>query len=186
MCNFVLVALSDGVNIERATAIAKNHNFALIPSDISLAGGKRRDPLSLFYTSKMCDCDTPVGAGQNVNKPWRPSDKEIQSRKKKGWGDRKIDRWIAEKMKVARRDESRRAASAAASAGSLQKWFDFAKDILSSAPGQRFGLVLTWSPGQVVELEDEIETGLDAAETDLLYMAEENVLYSFARARSAA
>jgi hypothetical protein len=186
MCNFVLVALSDDADVERATAIAKNHSFALVPADISLTGRKRREDLSLFYTTRMCDCGTSVGAGQNVNKPWRPSDKEVSSRKKKGWGEKKIERWIAEKMKVARRDESLRAANAASSASSLQKWLDFAKETLSSEAGRSFGLVLTWSPGQIVELQDEIETRLESAKTDLLFMAEENVLYSFVRTRSVA
>ena len=178
MCHFVLAAVPRDANLEEVRAIAKKHMRPLSDPSIAFAGAGPQRPADLYYTTKHCNCGTAIGAGADRSQAWRPSDKELRKLRRKGWSEAKIARWVAEHERTDARRKAKELALEHRSQPEVESWLALAAEVLASGAANRFGILLVWSPGASIELEDEIRTPIDEASSSLLFEAREGVLYN--------
>ena len=143
--------------------------------------------LCLLTTRAMCDCGTPLGslAERNPAAAAGDLDAEARKRRKQGWSEAKIRRWLAEKSGQAEKQGRVEAARTEQAARDVRRWVDLLTEILHTGLTPRIGLLLHWYRMGVETERVPIkrQEWLDFADLtgDRLLRIEEDVVYHFAR-----
>ena len=107
--------------------------------DAVLAPGE----LCLVHVSpRGCDCGTGLGSARRQNGAGVPSAEQIAKLTRKGWSVTRIDRWIGEKTRAARRADARR------QTGNDVPWAAVVTALLDAGAGT-VGLLLHFYSGDV-------------------------------------
>lgn len=142
-----------------------------------------------FTTRGMCDCGTAIGSKHRNRAASVVPDfvREAKKLRKKGWGENKIERWLAErKTDYDRRLEEANARNQVNTA-TVQNWVDFIRGAIESGSASEIGLLLHWyrhgPENERITIGERRSIHLTELTNEFLTQFEEDVLYMFCRQR---
>jgi hypothetical protein len=176
MCHLITTTLSHDTELGALRPVIREHRMALAPIYNShVATQLPRGTLYLRATQGMCDCGTALGCLTRGDRdPHHAGERDQERLRRKGWGEAKIARWVAERERSAGR-ETRRAEA--------DRWLTFIRAVLETGRTHRFGLLLHWYCGGIeterINLRDTRRLPIAQVTPDTLMEIEEDVLYEF-------
>src|SRR5262249_9313009 len=146
MCHFVTATVPGELELPLLARVFEKHNlgFRLLSSSPvvrQLPAGDRY----VLTTRGHCDCGTVLGSRRTPEAESRA--RQVAKLRKKGWGDAKIERWLAEKQAVRERDVRKPDSDARARTADVERWLAFVDDALALVP--RVGLLLHFYGGDI-------------------------------------
>lgn len=183
MCHYITATLPAGADSEAAARIADRFSRAWEPvTNASLVAQLRPGEQYFCTTRAHCDCGTALGSAKSIERNASTLRRKAERMKHKGWGPRKIERWLDEKQKGWARRQSKQEARLDESLGEVRSWESLLRDMLSEPSLDYVGLLLHWYSGgldEKIALSGKESVGLAALTPEFLARLEEDVLYRF-------
>jgi len=184
MCYYITATIPSNTKFPEIISLLKECKFGYDPiQNASLQDAIGKNRLYFKPTLTDCDCGTPLG-GMNTRKSYEPEalEKQAAIQRKKGWGEAKIRRWLAEKQGVQNRIEADKLAKQAEWVLSDSEWQVNIKKLISSGIIKEFGLLLHWYTGPMsgkIELKEVRTQKIKATDPMYFHTYPENVLTYF-------
>ncbi len=185
MCYFNLVVIPRSVDLDQVRSVLARHNLPLEavpefrkPNDLP--------PKFDFYrlSTWRCDCGTLIGSLSEGESP--PQHARLRrSLEKKGWGQRKIERWFEELEKQETKRERERRQLAGTALPEAEAWSAVFSDLLRSRAVRSLGL-LQVCPDPPRQLAATHRAGPGELNPELFLRVELDVFYEFRRESVAA
>ncbi len=182
MCDFVLLTLPAHADL---TALGERVGNPLEEREIpSLQAELPARTRIVRWRGGRCDCGTPIGSLRLPGSAEaRRELRELEQRRKRGWGAAKIDRWLAEKEKVHRREVARVESAGRAPVPALVWWTEALQVVGEGVGRAPVGLIkqvfsgeLSAGAGPLIRTEDH---SLAEATPSFLVAVEDDVHYRF-------
>ena len=182
MCHFVTLVLGSPKKVAELETIAAKHGRKLEPLANRSVEEHLKQGESYFYTTKgMCDCGTTLGYDERRKRKQSPDlDSQVKKLRAKGWGQSKIDRWLADKA----HHEATQAIVSKSDEHWNDDWFALLIELLDSRLVHHVCLLLHFYSGPLsgrIEIKGRIKTNLREAGLGFLLKIQEDVLYEFER-----
>lgn len=179
MCHFITMVLPPGARTARVeTVLARHHRGFEIIENRHVA--RILEPGEIYFcpSPKHCDCGTALGSMRQVSDTPDLTG-EIKKRKRKGWGEAKITRWLEQQEKN-RQAKTGQTLKQNGAAGEPDDWLDIIRNLRTEAKLPYVGIMLHWYSGPLSERIDvtRIDASTEeAAVASLLYHMDEDVVY---------
>lgn len=190
MCHFVTAVMSADGDENATRRIAKG---SLLRWDrivnLAVSTALQTGESYYFTTRGMCDCGTAIGiANRNDIRLAEPDFvREAKKLRKKGWGEHKIERWLAERKTDYDRKRDEAIATNRDSPFGVQNWVDFIRQTIESGAASSIGLLLHWySRGledERISIKRRDSFHISELTNERLLQVEEDVIYLFCRHR---
>ena len=105
MCHFVTMVAPEGVDEGALKSMLKQHQRGFTPIENRFVQGcLKQGELYFLPTPKHCDCGTMLGASRRLQMGTERDDvqlgNELAKRRRKGWSEAKIGRWLEDARKT--------------------------------------------------------------------------------------
>lgn len=145
----ISATLPAGADQDRASSVA--HRFGRIWTPITnahvtsqLLPGEEH-----FLTPGHCDCGTLLGQDRRRRNKEGPLDKYVVKLRKKGWGESKIERWLAEKSRTTDRRAHEAERRRSEDGSDTHRWSLMIRALHDELQVDHVGLLLHWYRGPV-------------------------------------
>ena len=187
MCTFITATIPLKSDLASFCDAAGRHGLRFSP--ITNPFVQSQLPPGLVYLEKKaaghCDCDTVLGslAASDRKHDDGGSSSEVAKRKRMGWSERKIERWLAEKYQANDKRMRRKQQLAELRQQGAGEWLAFLRDALGNRKLAALGLLLHFyraSPTtERVQLKRIARVLVREVEAASLLRLEEDVLHVF-------
>lgn len=130
-----------------------------------------------FYvglTREYCDCSTALGSGKASSHREKSNDREIEKRRKKGWSQAKIDRWLS---------EAKNSTDTNSIQEDLLRWKAVISEIVSVPGVSRLALLIHQWDGKD-PIDGDVEIPLDRLDEESLKNLQVATLYTFTKTKT--
>lgn len=179
MCHLVTMVLPPEAQFARVEPVlARYHRGFEIVENRHLA--RILEPGEIYFcpSPKHCDCGTALGSMRQVSDT-QDLTGEIKKRKRKGWGEAKITRWLEQQEKN-RQAKTGQTLKQNGAAGEPDDWLDIVRELRAEARLPYVGIMLHFYSGPLSERIDATRVETPFEETGaatLLYHMDEDVVY---------
>lgn len=183
MCHFVTAALRTAEDSDAFRELVARHRFEFSLLENRFVQRQLGPETSYLRASRgHCDCGTELGANRNTRGFEASLEKEVEKiRRKKNWGDARIQRWVEQKR--AREGRVGRAAPGGSGTPDAASWLRFLTSALQLDSISELSLLLHWYSGSLddehIEIEERRTIHLRDLTADTLRDLEEDRLYTF-------
>jgi len=189
MCHYITATMAPNGDKTAVSRLAKASLLKWEPLDNPGVIKQLRSGERYFLTTRgMCDCGTEIGASVRTARTLPPRDldlsREIKKRKKKGWTDAKIDRWIEQTKAEVARKHTESESRLCGPHPEVDRWIQFVSSVLAGNHADWVGILVHWYGGNV--MTEAIAAGnrrwltLNDFTADYLLNAEEDMLHTIA------
>lgn len=185
MCLYVTMLLPKGVNPDSVAHASGRGDSAFPPIENGAIQSQARPGDHYFRANRaICDCGTPLGAALRTAERIPLDEAEAASRlRKKGWGEARIARWLAEKRQAQAQQDAKVATRSEAAAGYAEFWVRFLHSALTSGYTPRITLLLHWyrSGVETEYFPDLPQETIPLSQVNSVFLAHlhEDILYNF-------
>lgn len=137
MCEFISLVVPKGADTAALESLIERYKLGRALTGSTILNVEPR---------AKCHCGTWLGSLKAAPTASAPKEGEIARKRKAGWSQARIDRWLREKARsaeVKERDHHRRLASVG-DRDSVGGWLPFIREALESKATSDLGLVVTW------------------------------------------
>ncbi|CAN7369772.1 hypothetical protein LJR143_002008 [Pseudoxanthomonas sp. LjRoot143] len=178
MCRFVTAVLPANAPHEALDVLARAYGRRFLRlSNPSVMRQLAPDEAWFLTTLGHCDCDEPLGARRTQEGDWEEMAHKLA---RKGWGEGKIARAIAQKREQAEAADGVRRRRAD---DELTRWLAFVDAVLTPGHVRELGLLLHFYGGgpedEEVTIRQRRRVGRSEDRAALLHGMEQDVLYLF-------
>jgi hypothetical protein len=177
---YVVTAAVGGINArELNTTLARaglDMTFEVLDNP-KLQAQLRAGERYLAQVGGTCDCGTWLGADPRGERLTNAVHRAAEERRRKGWSQSKIERWMKEKHAADQPAQHRRDEPEARA-----PWLDVVDTAIAAGGARSFGLILHWYGGSIDTEEfplSRLDLSADELTTGTLRAMREDVLYSF-------
>src|SRR5262245_39681188 len=105
MCHYITATLSHDTDLAALQPVIREHRMALSPiHNAHVEAQLPRGTLYLSATRSMCDCGTALGCLNGGDRDrYHAGERDRERLRRKGWGEAKIARWVAEREALGER-----------------------------------------------------------------------------------
>jgi len=188
MCTFITAVVPRGADLARLGELARQHGLGFAPCTNRFVQAQL-PPGSLYLRkeSEGCDCDTALGGirGRGHGDDEGGLALELARRRRLGWSERKLERWLAEKQKSGEKRGREVRERARPREQEIGGWLAFITAALAPGELQSFGLLLHFYRGdpttERVQLRETARVPARELNAETLIHLEEDVLHLFHR-----
>ena len=182
MCYIITTILPKNADTQKIEPIFKASGLCLDEIEDKSLNNQTEDNYRFFHTTKTCDCGTFLGYLRQKNKDKNEFDKIAIKKKKQGWSEAKIKRWLKDKKE---NKEKTQVEMDKAKNKEAEKCLSFLKNILNSEVNF-IGILLHFedknNPLKVKEVKkikiDKIDK-INKINKEFLLNIEDDILYEF-------
>lgn len=188
MCHFITAVIDRKIKLDDLNHLGRDKVITFhVCDNLFVKNQLRANEAYVARNRKYCDCGTELGmlARRSSPEALRVGKSEIERLKKKGWRERKIQRWIADREKNAEKAKTKYDNLANGGHSDVKNWLEYFQKIFSDPQISHLGLLLHWYSGR---LEDERITvkqrkrvKINDLTKEILLTMEENVIYDIVR-----
>ena len=150
MCFFISIVVKGGDAKSIDVALRRNGRRAKPLENASLRKALQTDEHHFVTTVGHCDCGTVLSPGEHsTEKQNSQRSNHVARLRKKGWSERKIDRWIIDRMKAEDRAEQQHQHNAP---DTFELWTNVIYDVIAINGVRQAGILLHFYSGH---FEDE-------------------------------
>ena len=194
MCDYITATLPGEADHTGLEPIVKRYHldFSAVPNETVLSQLK---PGETYHraTRSGCDCGTALGSlatsGESEGNPERALSRRVRKLKSQGWGQSKINRWLAQ------HDETKAKRERAAAhheqwtrehrTCEVERWLAILHEMLDSGKTPRVGLLIHWYSARLeserIQIKKRSRTRIGDVSPELMFHMEHDVLYEFTR-----
>ena len=184
MCHFINLVLNQSSDPDALDAILKRRHCSLnVVNNRHLKEFLKSDEWVIHPQGKHCDCGTSLGSFVDYL-PNRTTKKQLDELRKKGWTERKIERWVEEREKInareARIQEQFRSVVESEDADP-DGWVDTIRQIINETDNDHVGVLLHWYgrslDGEHIPITGRVQVSIRENAGPALYRMEEDKIY---------
>lgn len=188
MCHFITAVIDgknslDNLNYPGCYNIITFH----VCDNLSVRNQLRANELYVARNRQYCDCGTELGMLARCPSPAALSvgESEIDRLKKKGWGERKIQRWIADREKNAEKAKIKYDNLTNGKHSDVENWLQYLHKVFSDPQISHLGLLLHWYSGGLederIAIKQRKRIEVNDLTAKILLTMEEDVIYDIVR-----
>ena len=152
MCYYITGSISGKVTVKELNSVGQEFGlkFETCPNEFVQEQLKSGECYIWKYCD-YCDCGTILGSlnKKNVKRREDKIKSEVEKRKRKGWSEAKIQRFLNDKNEGIGQYKSR-----VETENEILEWIDFCKKLFETTPINTFGILIHWYNGDF-SLENE-------------------------------
>ena len=136
MCQYITITLPKEINLNEVKPLFDQYEMSqhLIHNSY-VQTQLNSDDDYINTTSRMCDCDSVIASNpQHLNLEEKYAS-DIKRKKKKGWSETKINRWVAQKENSGRNEELQQ---------DNERWVQFLTELLNENQIGKVGILIHW------------------------------------------
>lgn len=177
MCQFITITLPKETNLDEIKPLFDQFEMSqhLIHNSY-VQTQLNSDDHYINTTSRMCDCDSVIASNfQHLNLEEKYAS-DIKRKKKKGWSETKINRWIVQKENSGRNEELQQ---------DNERWMQFLTELLNVNQIGKVGILIHWYDlgleDEPIDLKEKRKIQSDDLVDDTLENMEYDILYEIVR-----
>jgi hypothetical protein len=151
MCHFVTMVLPPAADVAAVRRVLAGHGrgFEAVENR-HLAALLKPGELYVLPAPKHCDCGTALGSAAAPAGKAPDPERDAEKKRRAGWSEAKISRWLVEKEKHSRAT-AERAARMDEEAGGGEDWAGLLEQLRAEAGLAYTGILLHWYRGPMTE-----------------------------------
>jgi len=151
VCLFITAVVPSAALTDTFLELSERHRVgATLVDNASILTQLSKDERYLWVTRGQCDCGSRL-FGPSFEQVTRQTERQVAKLRKKGWGESKIDKWLASTK------PGGSAPKQASGVHSIEEWALFLDEALSLKSTKRFGLIGHWYSGGVPDEAFELQ-----------------------------
>ena len=186
MCYFITATLPSKASVETVRLLAKTYGLNWRPIENLTVSEQLEDgELQYLTTRGHCDCGTELGSANRTSEKAAKDisySNEIMEFRKKGWSESKIQRWLAEKEKVNKR-EARIEAEQVKLETEIDRWIAFIEKIIENKTAVSIGVLLHNYSGDIeterIQIKSRESQSISNLKREYLLKIEEDIIYEY-------
>ena len=177
MCQYITITLPRETRLDEVQSLFDRFEMSQhLIHNAHLQSQIESDYYYINTTSRMCDCDSLIASNaQHLNEKEKYAS-DIKRKKKRGWSDTKISRWIKQKENSGRNEELKQ---------DNERWQQFLKELLTIDQIGKVGVLIHWYDlgleDELIDLREKRKIKFSDLSEDTLENLEYDILYEFVR-----
>ena len=177
MCQYITITIPKETKLDEIQSLFDRFEMSQnLIQNTHLQSQVESDPYYINTTSRMCDCGSVIASNaQHLNEEEKYAS-DIKLKKKKGWSDTKINRWIKQKENSGRNEELKQ---------DNERWQQFLGELLTVDQIGKVGVLIHWYDlgleDELINLNGKKKVKISNLSEDTLENMEYDTLYEFIR-----
>lgn len=188
MCHFITGVIDRKSSLDNLNDLGCDNIITFhVCDNLFIKSQLRANEVHVARNRKYCDCGTELGMLARRPSPEALSvgKSEIDRLKKKGWSERKIQRWIADREKNAEKAKIKYDNLANGKHPDVENWLQYFRKVFSDPQISHLGLLLHWYSGGLADeriaVKQRKRIKVNDLTAEILLKMEEDVIYDIVR-----